>query len=223
MINIQAIPVDKILIALLAAAFAFCVVGGVAADQPEWIQSIRKLPSIRARSGKSDKTGENGIQSVRRKAEEGDADEQFHLGLIFYKAKGVPQDYTEAAKWFHRAAEQGHIWAHGLLGGMYYMGRGVPQNYAKAVHHARLAVEWGDPTAQATLGAAYYFGHGVTRDRKEAYVLCSMAATYGTKEAADIRDKIARELSPEELSAAQEEAVKRHEEIQQKLEETSGE
>ena len=29
----------------------------------------------------------------------GDADAQFNLGQLYYRGRGVPQDYAEAAKW----------------------------------------------------------------------------------------------------------------------------
>jgi len=35
------------------------------------------------------------------------AEEQFNLGLMYFQGEGVPQDYTEAAKWYRLAAEQG--------------------------------------------------------------------------------------------------------------------
>ena len=41
-------------------------------------------------------------------AEQGHADAQLNLGLMYAEGEGVPQDYVEAAKWYRRAAEQGH-------------------------------------------------------------------------------------------------------------------
>jgi TPR repeat protein len=38
-------------------------------------------------------------------AEQGDADAQFSLGLMYDEGRGVPQDHAEAAKWYHRAVE----------------------------------------------------------------------------------------------------------------------
>ena len=40
-------------------------------------------------------------------AEQGDADAQFNLGVMYYGGEGVPQDYAEAIKLWKLAAEQG--------------------------------------------------------------------------------------------------------------------
>jgi len=42
------------------------------------------------------------------------------------------QNYTEAARWFHKAAEQGNASAQLNLGGMYAKGRGVPRDHTLA-------------------------------------------------------------------------------------------
>jgi TPR repeat protein len=47
------------------------------------------------------------IRLFRPLAENGDVIAQYYLGDLYDKAKGVPQDYTEATKWYRRSAEQG--------------------------------------------------------------------------------------------------------------------
>src|SRR5262245_27961861 len=47
-------------------------------------------------------------------------------------AKGVPQDYSEAVKWYRLAASQGFGMAQYDIGYMYAYGRGVQQNYVLA-------------------------------------------------------------------------------------------
>jgi TPR repeat protein len=56
-----------------------------------------------------------------------------------YVYDGLPQDYTEAVKWYTKAAEQGHSLAQRNLGLMYYKGQGVPQNYEQAYIWSSLA------------------------------------------------------------------------------------
>ena len=46
---------------------------------------------------------------------------------MYDNGRGVPQDDTEAVKWYRKAAEQGHAEAQNNLGVMYLNGRGVPQ------------------------------------------------------------------------------------------------
>ncbi len=55
-----------------------------------------------------------------------------NLGIEYEKGEGVPQDYTEAVKWYYLAAGQGDASAQLNLGYMYEKGLGVPKNYAEA-------------------------------------------------------------------------------------------
>ncbi len=59
---------------------------------------------------------------IKAKAEQGDAEAQFNLGLCYSDSVGVPQDYVEAAKWFRRAADQGVAEAQLNFGFCYYKG-----------------------------------------------------------------------------------------------------
>jgi TPR repeat protein len=80
-------------------------------------------------------------------AEQGIADAQNHLGVMYAKGQGVPQDYAAAMSWYCKAAEQGIADAQNHLGVMYEMGRGVRQDYATAVSWYRKAAEQGDANA----------------------------------------------------------------------------
>ena len=72
------------------------------------------------------------LREFRPLAEQGDADAQFNLGLMYYNGLGVPQDYKTAVKWYTLAAEQGVVDAQYNLGWMYYKGQGVSQDYVYA-------------------------------------------------------------------------------------------
>jgi TPR repeat protein len=63
---------------------------------------------------------------------EGWVDAQFYMGLMYDLGQGVPQDYTEAMKWYRKAADQGYATAQHNLGILYDFGRGVRQDYAEA-------------------------------------------------------------------------------------------
>ena len=65
-------------------------------------------------------------------AEEGDANAQFNLGLLYLDGHGVPQSYAEATTWFRRAAEQDYTQAQHNLGAMYGTGQGVKRDYVQA-------------------------------------------------------------------------------------------
>jgi uncharacterized protein len=51
----------------------------------------------------------------------------------------VPQDYSEAVKWYRLAADQGDAQAQCNLGLMYAAGHGVPQDYVSAYVWLNLA------------------------------------------------------------------------------------
>ncbi|WP_368413407.1 tetratricopeptide repeat protein [Dongia sp.] len=82
-------------------------------------------------------------------AEQGRADAQFNLGVIYANGQGVPQDYAAAVKWYRLAAEQGDAAAQNNLGLMYAKGQGVPQDYVKAHMWFNLSASSGDKEVSA--------------------------------------------------------------------------
>ena len=72
------------------------------------------------------------VRLLRPLAEQGDAEAQYNLGVMYDQGYGVPQDYAEAMKWYRKAAEQGDAEAQHSLGYMYRNGLGVPQDYVLA-------------------------------------------------------------------------------------------
>ena len=71
-------------------------------------------------------------EKYRLAAEQGDAEAQFNLGVMYDTGGGVLKDKAEAVRWFRLAAEQGDAAAQGLLGHMYALGRGVRKDYVHA-------------------------------------------------------------------------------------------
>ena len=101
-------------------------------------------------------------------AEQGDANAQFNLGLMYATGKGVAQDSAEAVKWFRKAAEQGVARAQYNLGHMYETGDGVAQDSGAAVQWFLQAAEQGVARAQYNLGLMCREGRGVPRDYAKA-------------------------------------------------------
>jgi putative methionine-R-sulfoxide reductase with GAF domain len=89
-----------------------------------------------------------GLESMRKLAEQGDATAQFSVGARYATGEDVPQDYSEAVRWFSMAAEQGHIAAQATLGAYYWVGRGVPQDLVKAYFWSVLAQAGGDEASK---------------------------------------------------------------------------
>ncbi len=74
---------------------------------------------------------ETALRELRPLANQGNAEAQFNLGGMYDKGEGVPQDDTEAVKWYRKAAEQGYAEAQYSLGLMYVKGWGVPQGHVR--------------------------------------------------------------------------------------------
>ena len=56
------------------------------------------------------------IRELRPLAEQGHADAQVYVGLMYGLGQGVAKDHAEAVKWFRKAADQGNATAQYGLG-----------------------------------------------------------------------------------------------------------
>ena len=72
------------------------------------------------------------VDALRARAEAGDAEAQYNLGVSYAYGQGVPEDDVEAVRWFRLAADQGSADAQYSLGVMYADGQGVPEDYVQA-------------------------------------------------------------------------------------------
>jgi len=72
------------------------------------------------------------LKEMRPLAEQGHADAQFNLGVMYSNGQGVPQDNAQARDWLQKAAEQGMADGQVKLGIMYQDGLGVLQDYVQA-------------------------------------------------------------------------------------------
>jgi len=112
----------------------------------------------------------------RKAAEQGNAEAQCALGILYFKEIGVELDKTEAAKWYRKAAEQGHVVAQYALGECYSLGDGVEPDKTEAAKWYRKAAESGDANAQYKLGLCYAKGDGIVKNKIEAKKWYSKAA-----------------------------------------------
>jgi TPR repeat protein len=118
-----------------------------------------------------------------RRAEGGDADAQYKLGVSYDVGEGVAEDDVEAVKWYRKAAEQAHSHSQYNLGVMYRGGKGVPKDDVEALKWTRKAAEHGDSDAQHILGIVYGSGLGVPKDDVEALKWTRKAAEQGVASA----------------------------------------
>lgn len=115
------------------------------------------------------------------KAERGDVDAQYNLGVMYIRGGGVRQDIGQAKLWFEKAANQGLAGAQALLGVMYEDGEGVDQDYGKAKYWFEKAVAQGDTSAMLYLGGLYLNGHGVRQDYGKAKELYGQSCDNGSQ------------------------------------------
>lgn len=87
------------------------------------------------------------ISELKNKAEQGNAEAQYSLGVCYRCGDGVEKNVEEAVKWYRKSAEQGYARAQHNLGICYYNGDGVIQNNVKALAWVSAAYANGDNEA----------------------------------------------------------------------------
>ena len=142
-------------------------------------------------------------------AEQGVAEAQLRVGIMYADGQGVAANPAEAAKWLQRAAEQGLADAQTGLGDMYFLGIGLAKSDGEAVKWYRRAAEQGHPQAQFNLASMYSVGSGVTQDYVLAYMWCTVSAkSTPNGEAVRRCDRIAPRMTKDEIARAKELASK---------------
>ena len=143
------------------------------------------------------------LREWRPLAEQGDARAQYNLGVLYRKGRGVPQDDVQARQWYEKAAAQGQAKAQYNLGTLYLNGSGVPKDYQQALRWFRMAADQGEALAQTKIGIMYDDGPGVPHDFVQAHKWYNLAATNGDKPAAELRDALAKQMTPAQIAEAQ--------------------
>ena len=117
-------------------------------------------------------------KAMKAKADDGNLDEQYRLGLVYHEGQGVEQNLPAAHELFAKAAKKGHARACNALGGQLIKGLGCKKDVAAAHHWWLLAAKSGLPDAQANLGLLLSRGEDgvVKKDVVEAYKWLTLAA-----------------------------------------------
>jgi len=76
-------------------------------------------------------------------------------------------------------------------------------DYATALKEWKPLVEQGDAGAQYYLGVMYANGQGVIQDNVYAHMWFNIAASSGDKEAVKNRDRVAKRMTPADISKSQ--------------------
>lgn len=144
------------IVARLVVGLALPLAAGACAEMPKF--DISKL-DLSAIGGDTPK-----VRALRAKAEDGDAQSSYRMGMRYHVGRDLKQDYAEANEWFALAANQGHVRAMYMYGTSLYVGRGVPRDFGKGVNWLRKAALKGHSRAQYHLAEAYRTGKGGVAD-----------------------------------------------------------
>jgi len=175
------------------------------------IGGLAYFSSIALREKKAAYQETESLKQLRKAADQGNADAQTRLGLMYYRGRGVPQDYAEALRWSRKAADQGDAVAQFNLGFMYSKGRRMPQDFAETARWYRKAADQGNADAQFNLGLMYHKGQGVPQDSVEAHMWLSIAASRAVgddvQKFKNARDLVAQKMTPQQIADAQRRAA----------------
>ena len=120
------------------------------------------------------------VEKLRQAAEQGNAEAQFRLGVIYGNGDGVELDHDQAVAWFNQAARQGHENALITLAWMYANGAGVAVDESRARELYLLAADHGSAKAQYVAATMYRFAqYGADKDPARALHYYTLAANQG--------------------------------------------
>ena len=144
-------------------------------------------------------------KEFRASADEGHADSQYNVALMYEKGIGVAKDEKEAVVWYGKSAALGNSAAQFNLGVMYENGRGTAVDFAKAREWYSKASVQGDPLAIGNLGMLYIRGQGVKENKTAGMALLLVSVTKDASPENNAKRNITatRGLTPELVAAAQ--------------------
>jgi TPR repeat protein len=122
----------------------------------EWFVLAEEAGSSTAREAVKRTAAELGVSFAQ--------DALIEIAQMYEKGTDLPQNYSQAIKWYNRAAESGSASAKVQLASMYLNGNGVRKDYSRAMELCHSAGVLG----YYCLGHLYVYGLGVPADVKEA-------------------------------------------------------
>ena len=122
---------------------------------------------------------EKEIENLKKLAKQKDALAQHSLAMIYYKGKGITQNYNLAFSWFQKSSEQGYAPSQNYIAGMYYEGKGAMQSYHLAFSWFQKSADQGYILSQHDLGIMYYKGEGIAQDFELAFEWFQKSAEQG--------------------------------------------
>lgn len=114
----------------------------------------------------------------------------------------APELLNEALDSCQTIALDGDVQAQFELGEFFYTGRYAPQDLQQALRWYEMASLQGHAEAQHRLGTMFFRGEGVAASNIQAFIVLKMSAVNGSEEALDGADRVAEQMSREELAVA---------------------
>jgi TPR repeat protein len=133
-------------------------------------------------------------------ANEGNAEAQFNIAVMYSRGEGVAQNNAKAIEWYTHSADQGYAPAQYNLGAAYLDGQIVKGSEALAASWWLKAAKQGFVQAQFNIGSLYCRGIGVAQDTEQCKHWYGKAADNGDEHARKMLDGI----NSSETSAASE-------------------
>ena len=143
-------------------------------------------------------------------AKKNDLEAMLMLGFMFETGQqGVPQNYSEAFKWFQRSALEEDVRGLFNFGRMYYNGFYVPKNYKEAEKLFIRAIQKGYIEALYYLGMIYEDNavDGGKQNPVLAHMWYNLAASKGHESAVIARDRVAKKLNVKDINHSHESAL----------------
>lgn len=148
------------------------------------------------------------FKETKDRAEQGDAEAQYNLGLMYDMGIGATKNYSESGKWYAKAAAQGIAEAQFQLGVRYYEhAKQAKDNYVKAFSWFYKAALQGMAEAQYNVALMYQLGRGVPTNRVEAYKWYIISAAQGYTKSLAARENLAGDLASKDIAEGERRAA----------------
>ena len=120
------------------------------------------------------------ITKLAEKANSGNIEAQFQLGLAYQLGNGVERSLEEARSWYWKAADKGNTAAQNNLAYLFESGPEGIKDTGEAAKWYRRAFEEGDRTSAVRLANLLFQGKGIPQNVPEAVKLWTFAADHGS-------------------------------------------
>ncbi|HKQ36542.1 MAG TPA: tetratricopeptide repeat-containing serine protease family protein [Verrucomicrobiae bacterium] len=148
------------------------------------------------------------FKETKDRAEQGDAEAQYNLGLMYDMGIGAPKNYSESGKWYAKAAAAGIAEAQFQLAVRYYEhAKQAKENYVKAFSIFYKAALQGMAEAQYNVALMYQLGRGVPTNRVEAYKWYIISSAQGYTKSLAARENLAGDLAAKDIAEGERRAA----------------